>query len=172
MGVREAVFALAEPLAAERGLTLVDVEVAGAPGRTVVRCVLDKPGGVMLDDCEGFHRALDPLLDAADPVPHSYVLEVSSPGQERPLRTERDFRLFAGRAVLLAAKGEVDGRREWAGRLLGVQGGAAVVAFGDAEAERVVVPLDQVAWARLRLEDAPPPDGGARAPRRVRRAPR
>lgn len=170
LDVRETIFALAEPLAGGMGLTLVDVEVAGAPGRTLVRCVLHKPGGVTLDDCEDFHRALDPLLDAADPLPGSYVLEVSSPGQERPLRTERDFRIFAGRAVLLAAREAVDGRREWAARLLGVAEGAVELAFGPEEAERVSVPLPLVAWARLRMQGPFADAEGGAAPRRVPRA--
>ncbi len=153
MQVREQVLALVEPLAAARGLIVVDVEFTGERGRSVLRCVLDKsPGGITLEDIEGFHRELDPLLDANDPIPGSYVLEVSSPGLERPLRSERDFQIFAGRPVLLASREPVEGRREWAGRLVGLVDGAVQVAFGEGEAERVAVPLSQLAWARLRIE--------------------
>ena len=153
MQVREQVLALAEPLATARGLILVDIEFTGERGRSVLRCILDTPnGGITLEQIEGFHRALDPLLDEADPIPGSYVLEVSSPGLERPLRTERDFQIFAGRPVLLAAREPVDGLREWAGRLIRCEEGAIHVAFGPDETHRVVVPLPQIAWARLRLE--------------------
>lgn len=153
MQVREQVLALAEPLAASRGLILVDVEFTGEGGRSVLRCVLDKPGGgLTLDDVEGFHRALDPLLDEADPIPSSYTLEVSSPGLERPLRTERDFHLFAGRPVLLASREPVDGRREWAGRLISLTDDTVQVAYGPDETQRVSVPFPQIAWARLRVE--------------------
>jgi ribosome maturation factor RimP len=171
LDVRETVFALAERLAEQQGLTLVDVEFVGAPGRSILRCVLDKPGGVTLDDCAGFHRALDPVLDATDPVPGSYVLEVSSPGQERPLKTARDFRLFAGRPVLVAAREAVDGRREWAGRLLGLQGDSVLLAFGEEEGQRVAVPLERIEWARLRMEDGAHSDGGDLVSRRVHRTP-
>jgi ribosome maturation factor RimP len=147
--VREQVLALAEPLAEARGLILIDVEYTVERGRRILRCVLDKAGGITLDDIEGFHRALDPILDEADPIPGSYVLEVTSPGVDRPLRGEREFRLFAGRTVRVAARQPVDGRREWVGRLLGLEAGAVCIAFGPEEAERVAVPLDQVAWARL-----------------------
>ncbi len=150
--VRERVLALAEPLAAARGLVLVDVEFGSERRRMVLRCVVDKPGGITLDDIEGFHRALDPLLDEADPIPDSYVLEVSSPGLERPLRNERDFRIFAGRPVLLASREPIDGRREWAGRLLGLDQDAVRIAFGPAEELQVSIPLPQIAWARLRIE--------------------
>ena len=169
MDVRETVLALAEPLAAERGLVLIDVEVAGSPGRCILRCVLDRPGGVTLDDCAGFHRAIDPLLDAADPVAGAYVLEVSSPGQERALRTERDFRLFSGRLVLLAARLEIAGRREWSGRLVGLEGDQVVVAFGEGEAERVAVAIADVAWARLRMAEPAGRRTGAHPARRLRR---
>ena len=152
VGVREQVLALAEPLAQGLGLVLVDVEFTGERGRSVLRFTVDKQGGVTLNDVEGFHRALDPLLEAADPIPHSYVLEVSSPGLERPLRTARDFTLFAGRPVALAARVPLDGRREWQGRLCGLEGAAVIVSFGPGEDQRVAVPLDQVAWARLRSD--------------------
>lgn len=163
--MRETVWALAEPLAAANDLVLVDVEWAGAPGRAMLRCILDKQGGLGLDDCAGFHQALTPLLDASDPIADSYVLEVSSPGLERPLRTERDFRLFAGRLVRAAAHTAIDGRREWEGRLLGVEDGRVLLAQGPEEGARIAVPLAEIAWARL----AWPEQGGRR---RLRRHPR
>ena len=151
VGVADQVRDLAAPLAADHGLVLVDVELRSGRGGPVLRCTLDKAGGITLDDIERFHRALDPLLDAAAPIAGHYVLEVSSPGAERPLRTPRDFELFAGRPVAVAAREPVDGLREWHGRLLGLEEGCAVVAFGPDEALRVAVPLTQIAWARLRV---------------------
>ncbi len=149
MGVSQEVSALAEPVAARRGLVLVDAAMHVASGRSVLRVVVDRPDGVTLADAEGFHRELEALLDAAPALPGAYALEVSSPGAERPLRTERDFRLFVGRAVLLAARAPVDGRREWAGWLVGLEDGQVVVRLGDGG--QVRLPLPAVAWARLRL---------------------
>lgn len=142
---------LAEPLAAERGLVLVDVEYHGGR-RPVLRVTLHKAEGVGLDDLEGFHRTLEPLLDAAGPVPGGCSLECSSPGAERPLRTEREFEIFTGRAVHIAAKEEIGGRREWSGRLLGASDGHVRIAYGPEGHEVVAVPLAQLAWAKLRLE--------------------
>ncbi len=150
MDVREAVLALAAPLAQERGLVLIDVEYHPGRRSSVLRLVLDRAGGIGLDDLEGFHRAIDPLLDEADPVPGSYMLEVSSPGAERPLRSERDFTLFAGRQVLLAAREPVQGRREWRGRLLGMEDGAVRVVLADGQV--LALALELVAWARLTLD--------------------
>lgn len=150
MDVLGLVRSLAEPLATERGLVLVDVEYHGGRRQALLRVTLHKSDGIGLDDLESFHRALAPLLDAADPVPGNYMLEVSSPGAERTLRTERDFEIFSGRAVQLAATEAIGGRREWQGRLLGVADGQVRIA---ASADEVLtVPLAQVAWAKLRLE--------------------
>ncbi len=158
MDVQAAVLGLAEPLATKQGLTLIDVEFHSGRRRSILRCVLDKPSGVTLDDCERFHRALGALLDEADPVPGSYVLEVSSPGAERSLKTEREFRLFVGRAVRLAAREDVAGRREWQGVLLGMEEGAVLLQPGVAGAAAVAVPLSEIAWARLDMA------GGTRRP--------
>ena len=152
MDVPGLVRSLAEPLAAERGLVLVDVEYHGGRRQALVRVTLHKPEGVNLDDIEGFHRALEPLLDTADPIPGSYMLEVSSPGAERPLRTERDFEIFTGRTIHIAAKEPIDGRREWSGRLIGVDGGEVRIGTGPEGHAIVTVPLSMVAWAKLRLE--------------------
>ena len=143
---------LAEPLAAERGLVLVDVEYHGGRRQPLLRVTLHKADGVGIEDLAGFHRALEPLLDAAGPKPGSYMLECSSPGAERPLRTERELEIFTGRAVHIAAKEAIGGRREWSGRLLGAGEGQVRIALGPDDGDVVAVPLAQLAWARLRLQ--------------------
>ncbi|HMS85622.1 MAG TPA: ribosome maturation factor RimP, partial [Nitrospira sp.] len=62
------------------GLELIDVVCVGQGPRSVVRVLIDKPGGITITDCEQAHKALGPALDVADPFPHAYTLEVSSPG--------------------------------------------------------------------------------------------
>ena len=81
------------------------------------------------------------------------AIEVQSPGLERTLRTQREFDLFVGRAVRLAARQPVDGRREWDGRILGQDADSVHIAFGPQEAERVAVAWGDLAWARLRIEE-------------------
>ena len=89
-----------ERLAASEGLELLAVEVGGTARQPVVRLVLDRQqGGVSLADCESVSRQASALLDAHDPFPGAFTLEVSSPGIERKLYKERDFDRFAGRAV-------------------------------------------------------------------------
>lgn len=78
--VTETVTALAAPVAAELGLELWDVEYVREAGQWFLRVYIDKDGGVSINDCEALSRALDPVLDEADPIPDSYVFEVSSAG--------------------------------------------------------------------------------------------
>ena len=97
--VTERVQALAEPVAAEYGCELWDVEYVREAGAWYLRLYIDKPGGVSIDDCEAVSRALDPVLDEADPIPTSYIFEVSSAGAERVLKRPGDFERFLGEQV-------------------------------------------------------------------------
>ena len=86
----DAVLALAEPVAAQQGCEIWDVEYVKEAGGRYLRVYIDKPDGVSIQDCENFSRALDPILDEADPIPDSYVFEVSSAGAERQLNQPVD----------------------------------------------------------------------------------
>ena len=84
--VTETVLALAKPVVEAQGCEVWDVEYVREAGAWYLRVYIDKPGGVSIDDCEAVSRALDPVLDEADPIPTSYVFEVSSAGAERELK--------------------------------------------------------------------------------------
>ena len=79
----DAVLALAGPVAAQQGCEIWDVEYVKEAGSRYLRVYIDKPDGVSIQDCEDFSRALDPILDEADPIPDSYIFEVSSAGEVR-----------------------------------------------------------------------------------------
>jgi ribosome maturation factor RimP len=143
----ETVTRLAAPLCDAAGLTLVDVEHAPGRGGGAVRVVVDKPGGVRLDDLEGLHRQLVRELAAADPEAGSHSLELSSPGLDRVLKKDREFDLFRGREVEVRTYGPVDGRREFVGVLDGLVDGCVVVLGPGGERWRL--PRAQVAKARL-----------------------
>jgi ribosome maturation factor RimP len=89
----------AQPLADAAGLDLVDVQVKGAGPRTLVRVIVDRKGGVDLVQCQQLSRDLGDRLDQVDPIPGRYSLEVTSPGVDWPLRTQREFDRVQGRAV-------------------------------------------------------------------------
>jgi ribosome maturation factor RimP len=79
---------------------------------------VDKPGGIGLDDCEKISRLIEPLIDERDPIEESYCLVVSSPGLDRPLKTERDYRRSVGKMVDVKLYRAQDGKKEWTGLLL------------------------------------------------------
>lgn len=93
----DAVLALAGPVAAQQGCEIWDVEYVKEAGSRYLRVYIDKPDGVSIQDCEDFSRALDPILDEADPIPDSYIFEVSSAGAERQLKRPAISSAFSAR---------------------------------------------------------------------------
>ncbi len=126
---------------AELGFEMVELERAGDRRRPILRLSIDRPDtvpgqpGVSLDDCTAVSRALEPYLDAVEDLPGNYVLEVSSPGVERPLVRRRDWERFAGSEVNVRGRAVLAERaRRLEGVLLGLRGGD--------EGERVALRLE------------------------------
>lgn len=138
---------LAAPLCTEAGLFLVDAGLVHERGRNILRLVIDRPGGIRLEDLEQLHRRLGRELDAAEPSAGNYDLELSSPGLDRQLRNDHEFDLFRGREVELRTYGPIEGRREWIGVLDGLREGEVVLIGPAGECWRV--PRAQLAKARL-----------------------
>lgn len=92
---------LLEPILEDKGLILVDLELKGVGKRKILRVYIDKPGGVTIKDCEEVSREYSVLLDVEDPIEGSYILEVSSPGIDRELRKEREFKWALGKEVIV-----------------------------------------------------------------------
>ncbi|MBQ7384061.1 MAG: ribosome maturation factor RimP [Clostridia bacterium] len=116
--VAERVTELAEPLAEEFGYFLWDVEYVKEGGRKILRITIDSEEGITIDDCEKMHRALDPVLDEADPIEEAYYLEVSSPGIERELRTDMHIEACEGWDAEVRLYAPVDGAKSFRGKLL------------------------------------------------------
>jgi len=114
---------LAEQVAASMGMEAVLVEVKGDGSHSVVRAFIDQPGGISLDDCERFSRRFSVSLDVEDWIPFSYVLEVSSPGINRPLVKESDFQRFAGKDAKVRTRLPLEGQRNFKGKIIGVTEG-------------------------------------------------
>jgi len=136
------------------GFELVELERAGSRTRPVLRLRIDVAEGdrgVTLDDCARVSRALEPYLDAREDLPERYVLEVSSPGVERPLVRARDFERFAGEEVALTGYGPLAGRgRRLTGKLLGlVTDGEERIRLRLEDGEEIEVPRAEVARANL-----------------------
>ncbi len=142
---------LIEPEVRDLGYDLVDVELVMENQKWVLRVYIDQAQGIGLDDCEYVSNSLDLLLDEHDPIPHSYVLEVSSPGAERPLKRKKDFIYFAGKNVEIKTYVKLDGRKNFKGKLLGLEDEYVLIETLNSS-EEVKIPLDKIAKANLLLE--------------------
>ena len=115
--VTELTARLAEPVIAEQGCTLWDVEYVKEAGTWYLRAYIDKEGGIAVDDCEVISRILSDWLDQTDFIEESYILEVSSPGLGRPLKKERDFERSLGEEVEIRLYKALNKQKEFTGIL-------------------------------------------------------
>lgn len=139
MGTSERCERIGAPVAEEMGLEVWDVRYEKEGGTWFLRYLIDKEGGVNIDDCERFSRAVEKKLDEEDPIDGSYCLEVSSPGVERELVKPRHFERYLGSAVTVRYIRAKDGVREFSGvlRSYSAEDGAAVVETEDGAERRV-----------------------------------
>lgn len=145
--ITQQVEALLQPIASRLSLETVDVQVHGTSARTVLRVLMDRPdGGITVEECAKVNEQLGRQLDLYDLFPHAYTLEVSSPGLDRPLRTDAEFRRFAGRRAEVMTAEPVLGQRRHRGRILGVVGDAVVLQVDEAQ---VQIPKAQILHAKL-----------------------
>ena len=135
-----------EPHLIEQGFELVELEFAQQGGCGVLRLYVDRSGGVTIDDCVAVSQLLGPVLDAAEFYSDSYVLEVSSPGIDRPLRKPEDFQRFAGEKLVLKSQAPVNGRKKFKGVLLGVQDDAVRV---ECDGQEYAIAIENVQRANL-----------------------
>jgi ribosome maturation factor RimP len=127
------------------------IEVSMNRKQAFVRVFVDKEGGVTLEDCQRVSKEIGTVLDVEDPMPGPYTLEVSSPGLDRPLRTEGDYERYRGRLVRVNTYAPVGGSRDFVGELLGLVEG--LVQVRNRESGAVTdIPLGSIAKARLEIE--------------------
>ena len=147
--ITETVWQLAEPVARENGVELWDVEFVKEAGTQYLRVYIDKPEGICVDDCEAVSRALDPILDEADPIPCSYVFEVASAGIDRELKRPSDFEKFMGSQVEIKLYQALNGRKVYVGELAGYDQGNVTVLVNGKELE---LKKPMIAQVRLYVE--------------------
>ena len=117
------VLPLLEPIVEANNLELVDLEFVKEGVNWYLRVYIDKDGGVNIDDCELVSRALEAKLDEKDPIEQAYILEVSSPGIDRPLKKEADFVKYQGEIIDVKLYKAVNGSKQYQGKLLGLENG-------------------------------------------------
>ncbi|MBI1921077.1 MAG: ribosome maturation factor RimP [Geobacter sp.] len=143
------------PLLDSMGLELVDLEYKPEGHGKVLRLYVDKPGGVTLDDCSAVSRELSELLDVEDFIRDRYTLEVSSPGINRPLKSDADYRRYTGRLVKIRTfellEDEAGNQRKtFLGELLGMEEGVVTVRLSEGPLARI--PVEKIAKANLEYE--------------------
>ncbi len=149
MKVTELVTQLALPVVESCGCSLWDVEYVREGSEYFLRLYLDKEGGVDINDCEAVSRAMDPILDEADPISTSYHFEVCSAGLERTLKRPSDFARFMGSNITVKLYRPRNGLKEIPCVLTGYDDGKITVTAGK---ETITFEKSEVALVRLRVE--------------------
>jgi ribosome maturation factor RimP len=137
------------PIVLSEEMEVVDIEYRRESGGWILRLILDKEGGVTLDDCTRVSQEVGRSLDVEDILQTSYTLEVSSPGLTRPLKTEKDFMKYLHRLVKVKTVDPIQNRRQFKGKLLGVSENEVEI---EVEREIFQIPLSNVAKANLEID--------------------
>lgn len=137
---------LVMPVIEQNKFELVDVEYKKEGPNWYLRVYIDKSGGITLDDCQVVSEYLSDELDRVDPIEHKYILEVSSPGVDRPLKKDKDFEKFKGRDIDVKLYAPIVGSKELTGKLLRLQDGTLAV---EVDGSAINIPRDKIASARL-----------------------
>ncbi len=145
--VREEVERLVLPILEEEGMELVDIEYKMGKGRGILRLYIDKPGGIKIDDCERLSQRIEPIIDRTDIIRGHYLLEVSSPGLDRPLKREKDFKRFIGRLIKVKTFSPIDNQKRFVGTLKDYK--EERVALETKEGKIIEIPIKNIAKANL-----------------------
>lgn len=139
------------PIAHSENLDLIEVEFVKEGSDWILRVFLEnKNGDLTIEECENVSRALSAVLDEEDPIDDKYILEVSSPGLERPLKSEADFQRFKGELIAVTTYKKIDGQKEFIGNLVDYKDGKIMIKLKDGK--EVELELKIVARANLTFE--------------------
>lgn len=140
---------LLAPIVEANGYELVDMEYVKEAGEWYLRAYIDKPGGFTLDDCELVSREFSEKLDEEDFIDGSYILEVSSPGLDRPLKKEKDFERSMGKLVEIRTYRPVDKQKEFCGTLTAYDSNSVTI---EEEGQPRTFEKKDIALIRLAIE--------------------
>jgi ribosome maturation factor RimP len=148
--IKKRISDLAGATAGQYDVQVVDIELAGSVRRPTVKIFIDREGGVTLEDCERFSRAMSAVLDVEDPIATPYVLEVSSPGLDRPLKALRDFEASVGKLARVITNEAIGKQTFFIGRIMSIKG--SMIRLRLENEEEIEIPYENVSKARLEIE--------------------
>ncbi len=149
MDIIERVRELVAPYLAEHGIELVEMTYKRMQEGMTLRLLVDTPDGIRMDQCEALNNYLSEMLDRENVIEEHYLIEVSSPGLDRPMKTDRDFERNLGKDIELTTYEAIDGRKTHDGRFVGMNREEVVIEKGGVS---VVIPRAKIALARLKLD--------------------
>jgi len=141
---------LIEPVIESLGIELDELEFKRMKGKALLRVFIDREGGVTIDDCERVSREIEAVLDVEDPIPYSYVLEVSSPGLDRPLRKPEDFRKYSGSRARVITIDPIEKQNFFVGQI--VEAGDSDIRILLQKDRTITIPYENISKARLEVE--------------------
>ena len=142
---------LLDHIISEEHIELVEIEIKKKKRGHLLRVFIDKPGGVTLGDCENVSEQLGRLIEVEDVFPESYVLEVSSPGIDRPIKTERDFKRCIGRLVNITASERVEGKFGFVGEVLDVTYSSVLIKCESENSVLTEIPFSKISKAFIEI---------------------
>jgi len=146
---------IVDKVVSREGMELVHAELSRGR-RPVLKVLIDKPGGVTIDDCALISEKLGLTLDVEDVIPDQYLLEVASPGLDRGLYREADYERFAGLPSHVRTVEPIAGQRNFHGRLVGLdRGGEVAAVVEEPTGQRHVIPLALITRAWVEIEPQP-----------------
>lgn len=149
MEITDRVKEIAEVYLKDNGIELIDIVFRREGSALVLRIVVDTPKGITVSECTGFNKFLSEVLDREDVIQDRYTLEVTSPGLDRPIKTDRDFERSIGKKLELTTFEAVDGRKTHEGLLVGMDKDNVVI---ERQGTSTVISRDKIALARLKIE--------------------
>lgn len=148
--LRDRIKVLIEPLVTSLGVAFEDIELNRMRGKILLRVYIDKEGGVTIDDCEQVSREIEALLDVEDPIPGSYVLEVSSPGLDRPLKKPEDFMRYKGKTIRVVTTEPIGKQTFFIGEIEAATDDNVVLSLP--RDKKITIPYENISRARLEVE--------------------
>ncbi len=141
------VLEIVEPIVKEKELELADLEFVKEGPNWYLRVYIDKDGGVTIEDCESVSRVLEKKLDEKDPIEQAYILEVSSPGIDRPLKRPEHFQKYIGEIIDIKLYKPLDGKKEYQGELKQFDNG--IITIADEHGQEIQFAQKETASVRL-----------------------